>query len=182
MGQQRVEIARHAGLTFAATVGHLCAAIRKLSDVCTPEECSTPLWVGMRGEPPSSFWVPSDNTPTPELTAVTTAFMSASRKRAVPIRRMQTTGKNVLWELTPLAEDDSGFHRGASIELLSQFPSEGECLFPPGTMLTVSGPEATDMIAGGTGVSLAEGAKVNNKEKTEDGKTYRPIGVTPTFL
>ena len=53
-GEQRRSSPDHVGLTFAATVGHLCAAIRKLADVVTPEEASTPLWAGMRGEPPAA--------------------------------------------------------------------------------------------------------------------------------
>ena len=174
-GEQRRELARHAGLTFAATVGHLCAAIRKLADVVTPEEASTPLWAGMRGEPPRSFWVPEENAPLPELNAVTTAFLSTSRLREEAIRRMQDAGGNILWELAPTAEDDNGFHRGASIEMLSQFACEGECLFPPGTMLAVRGPAATNGVAGGTGGEIA-------KELTEGRKRFRPLPCTPTFL
>ena len=37
---------------------------------------------------------------------------------------MDEDGPNVLWELQPCPESDSGFHCGASIELLSQFASE----------------------------------------------------------
>jgi hypothetical protein len=168
-GAQRRELARHAGLTFAATVGHLCAAIRKLADVCTPEEVGAPLWAGMRGAPPSSFWVPNTQAPVPELNAVTTAFLSTSRLRAEAIRPMQTAGSNVLWELQPMAEDDNGFHRGASIELLSQFACEGECLFPPGTMLSVRQWRPSE---GAEGEEVVE----------ESGKRFQRLGCTPTFL
>jgi hypothetical protein len=45
------------------------------------------------------------------------------------------SGHNVLWQLEPKLESDTGYHRGAS--LLSQFAVEEEVLFPPFTMLSV---------------------------------------------
>ena len=46
-------------------------------------------------------------------------------------------GANLLWQLKPRAQDDTGFHRGASIDFLSQFGGEDEVLFPPNTLLVV---------------------------------------------
>ena len=48
---------------------------------------------------------------------------------------MDPNAKNVLWTLHPKPQDDSAFHCGASIKLLSQFQAEDEVLFPPCTMI-----------------------------------------------
>ena len=63
--------------------------------------------------------------------------MSTSCSRETPISYMEPDGPNVLWELYPRKESDGGFHHGADISLLSQFPCEKEVLFPPGTLLSV---------------------------------------------
>ena len=55
-GDHRLAMTRHAELTFAATVRHLCSAIRKLAAVATEEEVKEPLYRGIRGELPRSFW------------------------------------------------------------------------------------------------------------------------------
>jgi len=134
-GIYRREVAQHPSFTFAATVGHLCRAIRKLAAVATPEEAVTPLWRGVRGELTRGFWVPDEQG---LVCAVDMAFMSTSRHRQTPIDYLQADGEpNVLWALQPTVETDAGFHRGASIESLSQFAGEGEILFPPCTMLRV---------------------------------------------
>ena len=52
--------------------------------------------------------------------------MSTSRNRQTPVEYMQSEGRNVLWELYPQLESDTGFHRGADISLLSQFTGEEE--------------------------------------------------------
>ena len=49
-GRYREAIARHAEVTFTATIGHLCRAVRKLAAVATHEEAAQPLWRGVRGE------------------------------------------------------------------------------------------------------------------------------------
>ena len=43
----------------------------------------------------------------------------------------------VLWEIRCSEETSDGFHCGADVSLLSQFPTEKEMLFPPLTMLKV---------------------------------------------
>merc|ERR1712216_902936 len=53
-------------------------------------------------------------------------FTSTSRNRSTPISYMDEGGHNVLWKVVPQLEDDTGFHRGASIALLSQFAEERE--------------------------------------------------------
>ena len=55
--------------------------------------------------------------------------MSTSRREATPIDYMGPGG-NILWELHPLPMSRAGYHRGADIELLSQFPHEKECARP----------------------------------------------------
>ena len=125
VGEQRTLMAHHAGRTFAATVSHLCAAIRKLADVTTQQEAQSPLWLGMRGDLPRSFWVPPEGQRS--LCAVSSSYLSSSRSRAVPIAHMQSTGTNVLWQLqTEAHHSDAGLHRGASIAMLSQFAAEEE--------------------------------------------------------
>jgi hypothetical protein len=57
-GEFRVEAARIPSLTFSATVGHLCRAIRKLAAVVMPEEARKKLYRGVRGELPKAFWIP----------------------------------------------------------------------------------------------------------------------------
>ena len=75
-------MAHHPSLTFAATVGHLCNAIRKLAAVATIEEVNAPLWRGVRGELPRTFWVEDERG---MVCAVDMAFMSTSRRRQTPI-------------------------------------------------------------------------------------------------
>lgn len=53
-GEFWAEMAQHSGLTFAATVGHICRAIRKLAAVATAKEATQPLWRGVRGVLPKT--------------------------------------------------------------------------------------------------------------------------------
>ena len=108
--------------TFSATVGALCSAIRKLAAVTFPGETKQPLYRGVRGELPKSFWV-SDKQGM--VCAVDMAFMSTSRNRTTPIDYM-CSGKNVLWELCPREQSDAAYHCGADIKMLSQFAMEHE--------------------------------------------------------
>ena len=115
-----------------------------------------PLFRGVRGALPRSFWLPDEQG---MVCAVDMGFMSTSRDRATPIRYMGEGKDNVLWHLrpqpaTPLEpatrprsalphasslarrpQSDVAFHHGADIKLLSQFAAENEVLFPPCAML-----------------------------------------------
>ena len=51
-GLHREAYAQHPSLTFAATVGHICRAIRKLAAVARPDEMGGALYRGVRGELP----------------------------------------------------------------------------------------------------------------------------------
>jgi hypothetical protein len=59
------------------------------------------------------------------ICAVDAGFMSTSKNRETPIHYMGGA-TNVLWELFPSGESDMAFHRGASVEMLSQFAGEEE--------------------------------------------------------
>ena len=159
-----------------------------------------PLWRGVRGELDRAFWVPDSQG---MVTAVDMAFMSTSIHRETPIQYLRgAEEQNVLWELKPQVETDAGFHRGASIELLSQFASEGEILFPPCTMLRVQerlhekplkgdgllrqmSAAASKIARQVSETSMAQAAYRANyqaTQKTEGGKQFLSISVLPTFL
>ena len=121
-GEIRIKLAKHPGLTFAATVGHLCGAIRKLAAVATDDEAIQPLARGVRGELPRSFWLPDEQG---MVCAVEMGFMSTSRNRQTPIHYMGP-GQNVLWDMQPEPQSDVAFHCGADISMLSQFAGEDE--------------------------------------------------------
>lgn len=130
----RRHISEHPRLTYVATVGHICSAIRKLANIATPEEATTPLWRGVRGRLPTSFWMADDSG---IMCAVDLAFMSTSRERQAPIDYMSADADNVMWALQPQVESDTAYHFGADISMLSQFGEEKEVLYPPCTMLQV---------------------------------------------
>jgi hypothetical protein len=172
-GSHRAALAQHVGLSFAATVGHLTAAIRKLAAAATAEETALALFRGVRGELPRSFWIKDAMG---MVCATDTAFMSTSRSRPTTINYMSADESNVLWELQPAEEDDSGYHCGADISLLSQFGHEEEVLFPPCCLLKVAvraDTQATlrDATATATGSSMSSQA----------GKHFVAIEVRPTF-
>merc|ERR1719188_1974876 len=75
-GACRAAVAGHPRLTFAATIAHICHAIRKLSAVATPGEASRALYRSVRGVLPKSFWSPNAQN---MICATDTAFMSTSR-------------------------------------------------------------------------------------------------------
>jgi len=167
-GAHRREMARHPGLTFAATVGHLCRAVRKLAAVATDEEARRPLWRNVRGELPRSFWTPDEQG---LVCATDLAFFSTSRDEAQPLAYMQEGGKNVLWELEAQPENDTGYHVGADVELLSQFAHEKEVLFPPCTLLKVhprkSRAASTPAPEEATAGAVAPGAAVPEAASTD---------------
>lgn len=152
-GAYRVQLAKHAGLTFTATVSHLCRAIRKLAATTVPYQTRKPLYRAVRGELPRTFWVKDDQG---LVTAVETAFMSTSAEARTAVDYMQDGHTNVLWELHPRTETDSGFHRGADISPISQFCQEKETLFPPCTMLQVKCPEGYAEFQAVNGVGATE--------------------------
>ena len=173
-------------------MGHLCSAIRKLAAVTTPDEATEPLYRGIRGELPRSFWVRDENG---MVTATDRAFMSTSLERRTPCSYMSDSGANVLWELQPSLESDGALHRGADISFIAQFAHEREVLFPPFTMLTVlpragegeaEGEQDPQSPARGTwrrvlGAPAAAAAE-HSEMGSEGGKTFLRVRVEPSFV
>ena len=135
-GTLRRALATHPAHTFAATVGHLCSAIRKLSAAATAEEAQRTLYRGVRGELDRSFF---SKDRLGMIVATDATFMSTSTNRDTPLQYMSAE-KNVMWRLRASPETDDGFHYGADVSILSQFARENEILFPPCTMLAVELP------------------------------------------
>ncbi len=184
----RNQVAQHPGLTYASTVGHICRAIRKLAAVASDEEARKPLWRGVRGELARGFWSPDAQG---MVCAVDMAFMSTSRLRNPPIDYMDSDGTNVLWQLHAAPESDSGFHRGADVDMLSQFAGEAECLFPPCTMLAVR--QDPSHAAAQRAGDLPRLRRLSSeahpvyghfsaKEEVVNGKSFLAVDVLPTFL
>ena len=81
----------------------------------------------------------------------------------------------VLWEIRCSEETSDGFHCGADVSLLSQFPTEKEMLFPPLTMLKVQrqpGRKNTQFVP----------EEVTAKKENGDEVTYTRIVVKPSFV
>jgi hypothetical protein len=163
----------HPGLTFSCTVGHICHAIRKIAAISTPDEASTPLFRGVRGELPQHFWLPDKKG---MICAVDMAFMSTSTNQHTPISYLGK-GKNVLWCLHPSPETDVAYHRGADISLLSQFGSEDEVLFPPCTMLVVQNSEVETVVKD----DVAR-CRSSSHFQVDETKSFVSIHVIPYFL
>ena len=68
-GSCRDAVARSPALTFAATVGHICRAIRKLAAVAEVDE-SRPLYRGVRGVLPKGFFLPDAAGCEPQLVSI----------------------------------------------------------------------------------------------------------------
>ena len=185
-GEHRVALVRDPLLSYAATVGHLCDAVRKLAAATPADEADTPLYRGVRGELAPGFWAPDDSG---MVCATDTAFMSTSRVRSTPIAYMGS-GHNVLWELLPSGPSDGAYHRGADISLLSQFGGEAEVLFPPMTMLVVMKSSASKK--GSTKTLTAEAAAAGGADDARfklevvndeaDGWKFMSIKVRPCFV
>ena len=170
---------QHPELTYSATVGHIARAIRKLSVIATDAEMASGTYRGVRGQLPASFWQPDEKG---LICATDTAFMSTSRQVETPIDYMDPAGENLLWKLQTNEPDDSGFHFGADISMLSQFAGEREVLFPPYTMLVVS-QTSIDKRASGDTSALHKSAARGGKSATADNSTaYIEIDVTPSFI
>jgi hypothetical protein len=132
-GHMRRALAKSTALTFAATVGHICHAIRKLAAITPDTKLGESLYRGVRGELPHTFWVKDSQG---MVCAVDGGFLSTSKNKKTPISYM-CKGLNTLWVIKPKPESDTAYHRGAEVSQLSQFASEEEVLFPPCTMLVV---------------------------------------------
>ena len=126
--------------SLGVTCGHLIAALRKLSACCTADECDRRLFRGLSGVLQGSFWLPDAMG---VVCATDAAFMSTSLGEATPVHYMAAAPKpNLLWELRARGEDETGYHCGAEVAMLSQFAAEREVLFPPLTLLRVLPREA----------------------------------------
>jgi len=133
--EYRTAMSTYARLTFSATVGHLCSAIRKIAAVATVEEMHQPLFRGARGDLTESFWVKDKFG---QCSAVDASFMSTTRQAGTTIAYMSREMRNVLWKIRGQSETGSGYHFGADLSMLSQFAAEKEIVFPPCTMLQVT--------------------------------------------
>ena len=149
----RMHMVEHPRLTYVATVGHLCSVIRKLAAIATPEEASAPLWRGVRGTLPDSFWSADERG---IICAVDMAFMSTSRARQAPIDYMSEDGENVMWALHPEVESDTAYHFGADVSTLSQFGAEAEVLYPPCTLMKPTGRTQHIELPGGSSCLVVE--------------------------
>lgn len=170
-----------------------------------PNKQFATVFRGVRGELPDAFWLKDDFD---MVTATDFAFMSTSVDGGICQQYMDSSQVNVLWEIRCKAETSEGFHSGADVSLLSQFPSEKEMLFPPLTMLTVcmedteerndvdidaDGFVGDEYILGGLG-GVASQAKLGRNQKktsivpvlkretTKAGAAFVRIVVTPTFI
>jgi hypothetical protein len=103
------------------------------------------VYRGIRGELPEAFWLKDDFG---DVTATDFAFMSTSVDQEVCKHYMDTKQQNVLWEIRCSSETAEGFHSGADVSMLSQYPQEVEMLFPPLTMLKVVVVEKVAVAAG----------------------------------
>jgi len=140
-GQHKQQFATDPQITFAATVGHICRAIRKLSAIATEQETRQTLFRAVRGQLPKSFWLRDEQG---LVCATELGFMSASTKKTTPLDYMSAGGKekksNLMWIIKAKKETQGAFHFGADISRLSQYTEEAEVVFPPCTMLTVQSP------------------------------------------
>ena len=100
------------------------------------------------------------------VTATDFAFMSTSEERSVCEEFMDPKQRNVLWELECGPETAEGFHCGADVSILSQWPKEREILFLPMTMMKVK--------------MDGEDRPAMTEEKTAKGATFSRICVRPT--
>jgi hypothetical protein len=223
----RGKLSRMHLLSYSSTVRHLTRAIRKLvrvrkldlpSNPSGPKSASTveedgsatveedgsadkrrrdkpnTVYRAVRGELGEAFWLTDDFG---AVTALDFAFMSASMKSEVCEEYMTSSDSNVLWAIECRAEDEEGFHSGADVSMVSQFPKEREILFPPLTMLSVHPEDAetkgkhmqTEMMDdGGVWASSVERQDSLQRATSATPGFKRParhftkIHVTPTFI
>lgn len=176
----RERMAKSPAMTYAATTRHIVSGIRKLSRVGHPDvEDGALLWRGVGGVLPNSFWA---RDAAGIVCATDLGFMSTSMAEATPVHYMQPDGPNVLRRLDSGDEDAVGFHCGAVIADLSQYAGEKEVLFPPLTMLRVSARSDATAAAAPASVSEDQLAWEVHDLVSGDGKEYKQIEVTPSFI
>ena len=125
--------------------------------------------------------------------------MSTSVGTETPIHYMQGGGRpNLLFEIEARAPDDTGYHCGADVAMLSQFASEREVLFPPLSMLRVRNrqppplppppplpetPSAQQVVARSQALLQVESELVSTDQPiaADDGKCYMKVLVVPSF-
>jgi hypothetical protein len=156
----RKKLAHMHQLTYSSTVLHLANGLRKLVRVNTK---FVNVYRGIRGELPEAFWLKDDFG---DVTATDFAFMSTSLDQQVCKHYMDTKQHNVLWEIRCSSETAEGFHSGADVSMLSQYPQEAEMLFPPLTMLKVVVVENVENVEEGGGAA-GGGAKEEDVVEVE---------------
>ena len=159
----RTKLAHLHHLSYSATTKHLVQGLRKLVRVNTN---FSSVFRAVRGELPEAFWL---RDAFGMITCTDHAFMSTSLNADVCKEYLSNKegDTSVLWELKCGSETSEGFHSGADVSLLSQFPSEREMLFPPMTMLKVE----------------MEGAQPQKADEVSSrGANYTRIVITPTFV
>ena len=158
-------------LTYSSTIHHLVNGLRKLTRL-NCELSHTQVYRGIRGELPEAFWLKDSLG---FVTATDFSFMSTTPDLEVCKEYMSPKGANLLWEIRCGPETSEGFHSGADVSMLSQFPDEREILFPPMTMLTV---------VTGEGVNGEHDRGVNQVYRTKpDGPEIQclKVVVSPSF-
>lgn len=154
-------------MSYSSTVEQLVDGLRKLVRI-NDETSFGKRFRGIRGELPEAFWLKDAFGC---VVATDFAFMSTSEDQAVCQGYMSRTQKNVLFEIQCAEESAEGFHSGADVSMLSQFPAERETLFPPMTMLQVQ-----------MGKDQDRPAEAQQEVTTESGAVFVRIPVKPTFV
>lgn len=177
-GVFREAVARDPNLTFAASVGHICHAIRKLAAISTPAEVEAPLYVAARGALPRSFLLLEGQD---TVCATECAFLSTSRSLQTPVSYLGV-GQDILWELQPHMPTDVAFHHGADISSLSQFAHEVEVLFPPCTALLARKVTPQQAHTRSGRISELVGDLDADEKEGDGGKKYITIRVSPQYM
>lgn len=165
-GAWRKKLSHMHQISYSSTVRHWVDGLRKLVRI-NNEASFGRRFRGIRGELPEAFWLKDDFG---FVVATDFAFMSTSDDEAVCKQYMSHCETNVLFDIQCTEEETEGFHSGADVSMLSQFPAERETLFPPMTVLKVRMSKGDDRPVG------------MNEEKAESGAVFLRIPVTPSFV